>query len=291
MKHVFQYEGKKALIDGYGKKELIDPGVYTWFGAPADAMLPLYIRAVRADKWYYNACSIRKNSHEFSIEFPRTGTFSYTQNDKNYTLKPGGIFFVRKQVDNYIRCESNYAEKFAVLLSGILLDSILKTLRLDQTDAIPLLNPEPVLRSFETLFELSKNMEQENFRAANAECYKLLLELSAQTGILTQPPDLREALQYINQNLTRNLKLSELCHYTGYSSATLTRKFQRSFNKSPMEFYLEKKLEKAKDLLTQHTYSVKEVAALLNYSSPQYFSAQFAHYFGVPPSDVLKKKI
>ena len=70
MKHVFQYEGKKALIDGYGKKELIDPGVYTWFGAPADAMLPLYIRAVRADKWYYNACSIRKNSHEFSIEFP-----------------------------------------------------------------------------------------------------------------------------------------------------------------------------------------------------------------------------
>ena len=149
-------------------------------------------------------------------------------------------------MDNKLRCESNHAEKFAILLSGTLLDSMLKTLRLDQINVIPLLDPTPVQNIFETIFNLSQNKEQENFRAANAECYKLLMELSAQTGILTQPPDLREALQYINQNLTRNLKLTELCHHTGYSSATLTRKFQRSFNKSPIEFFLEQKLEKAR---------------------------------------------
>ena len=291
MKHVFVYEGKKALLEGYGKKEIIHPGVYPWFGAPADAMLPLYIRSVRADKWYFNATTIRKNSCEFSIELPLSGTYFFSQGDRTYKLSQWEIFLVRKHMDNQIRCESNSAEKFAVLLSGTILDSILKTLRLDETDVIPLLNPEPVLNIFETLFHLSQNTKPENFRTANAECYKLLMELSAQTGILTQPPDLREALQYINQNLTRNLKLQELCQHTGYSSATLTRKFQRSFNKSPMEFFLERKLEKAKELLTQHTYSVKEVAALLNYSSTQYFSSQFAHYFGVPPSDVLKKKV
>ena len=291
MKHVFLYEGKKAFIESYGKKEIIAPGIHVWFGAPPDAMLPLYIRSVRADKWYYNAETNRQNSHEFSIEFPRNGTYSFKQGDRSYTLNPGDIFLMRKQMDNQIRCESHSAEKFAVLLSGTLLDSILKALRLDETDVIPLLNPTPVLNIFETLFQLSQNKSPENYRAANAECYKLLMELSAQTGILTQPPDLRDALQYINQNLTRNLKLQELCQHTGYSSATLTRKFQRSFNKSPMEFFLERKLEKAKELLSQHTYSVKEVAALLNYSSTQYFSSQFAHYFGVPPSDVLKKKV
>lgn len=291
MRHMFQYEGKKAFIENYGKKEIIAPGVHIWFDAPLDAMLPLYIRSIRADKWYYNASTTRKNSYEFSIEFPRFGTYSFTQGDRSYTVNPGEILFVRKQMDNKLRCESNHAEKFAILLSGTLLDSMLKTLRLDQINVIPLLDPTPVQNIFETIFNLSQNKEQENFRAANAECYKLLMELSAQTGILTQPPDLREALQYINQNLTRNLKLTELCHHTGYSSATLTRKFQRSFNKSPIEFFLEQKLEKARDLLTQHMYSVKEVAALLNYSSTQYFSSQFTHYFGVPPSVFLRKKI
>ncbi len=291
MKYVFQYEGKKAFIESYGKKEIITPGVHAWFNAPLDAMLPLYIRSVRADKWYYNSLTKRENSNEFSIEFPRVGTYSFTQGDRSYTIKPGEILFIRKQMNNKLCCKSNFAEKFAVLLSGTLLDSILKTLRLDQIDVIPLLNPSSVLNIFETIFQLSQNKEQENFRAVNAECYKLLLELSAQTGILTQPPDLREALQYINQNLTCNLKLSELCHHTGYSSATLTRKFQRSFNKSPIEFFLERKLEKARDLLTQHMYSVKEVATLLNYSSTQYFSSQFARYFGMPPSDFLKKKV
>ena len=291
MKYVFQYEGKKAFIESYGKKEIITPGVHAWFNAPLDAMLPLYIRSVRADKWYYNALTKRENSNEFSIEFPRVGTYSYTQGDRSYTVKPGEILFIRKQMNNKLCCKSNFAEKFAVLLSGTLLDSILKTLRLDQVDVIPLQNPTSVLNIFETIFQLSQNKGQEDFRAANAECYKLLMELSAQTGILAQPPDLREALQYINQKLTCNLKLSELCHHTGYSSATLTRKFQRSFNKSPMEFFLERKLEKARDLLTQHMYSVKEVATLLNYSSTQYFSSQFSRYFGMPPSDFLKKKV
>ena len=131
MKYVFLYEGKKALIEGYGKKEIIAPGVHVWFNAPLDAMLPLYIRSVRADKWYYNALTKRENSNEFSIEFPRVGTYSYTQGDRSYTIKPGEILFIRKQMNNKLCCKSNFAEKFAVLLSGTLLDSILKTLRLD----------------------------------------------------------------------------------------------------------------------------------------------------------------
>ena len=197
---------------------------------------------------------------------------------------------VRKKADNQIRCKSNSAEKFAVLLSGTLLDSILKTLRLDQINVIPLSDPDAVRRSFDIFFELSRNKNPENFRAANAECYRLLMELASQTGISTQPPDLRNALRYINENISRNLTLAELCHATGYSSATLTRKFQHSFQKSPMEYFLDRKMEKARELLMHQIYSVKQVAALLNYSSLQYFSAQFSRRFGVAPSRIMRNK-
>jgi AraC-like DNA-binding protein len=290
MKHIFEYEGKKSIIESGGRKQEGSEGIHCWFGAPPEGMLPLYIRSARADKWYLNSYTKRINSSEFSIEFPQSGQFAFTQNGQTFPVGPGEVFLIRKQSDNQIRCKSSSAEKFAAVISGTLLDSILKTLRMDQVDIIPLSDPDAVRRSFEKFFELSRNMDPENFRAANAECYRLLMELSSQTGISTQPPDLRDALQYINQNLSRNLTLPELCHATGYSSATLTRKFQRSFQKSPMEYFLDRKLEKARELLIHRIYSVKQVAALLNYSSLQYFSSQFSHRFGVSPSKIMRNK-
>ena len=290
MKHIFEYEGKKAVIESNGRKQEGRQGIHLWFGAPPDGMLPLYIRSARADKWYLGAYTRRINSSEFSIEFPQRGEFVFTQDGQTFTVGPGEVFLIRKESDNQSRCKSSSAEKYAAVISGTLLDSILKTLRLDQVNIIPLSDPAAVRRSFEKFFELSRSMDPENYRDANAECYRLLMELSSQTGISTQPPDLRDALQYINRNLSRNLTLPELCHATGYSSATLTRKFQRSFRKSPMEYFLDRKMEKARDLLMHQTYSVKQVAALLNYSSLQYFSSQFSHRYGISPSRIMKNK-
>lgn len=289
MKHIFEYEGKRAVIEGGGRKQDGRQGIHIWFGAPPDGMLPLYIRSARADKWYFPSYTKRINSSEFSIEFPQSGEFAFTQDGQTSTVGPGEVFLIRKESDNQIRCKSGSAEKYAAVIGGTLLDSILKTLRLDQVNVIPLSDPATVRRSFEKFFELSRSMDPENYRDANAECYRLLMELSSQTGISTQPPDLRDALQYINRNLLRNLTLPELCHATGYSSATLTRKFQRSFQKSPMEYFLDRKMEKARELLSHQIYSVKQVAALLNYSSLQYFSSRFSRRFGVPPSRLMKK--
>lgn len=290
MKRIFEYEGEKAVIEGYGRKQEGQQGIHTWFNTQLDGMLPLYIRSVRADKWYHGAYTRRINSFEFSIEFPQRGQFTFTQNGQTYTVGPGEVFFIRKKADSLFRCISSSADKFAVLISGTLLDSILNTLRLDQIDVIPLCDPAAVQRIFDVFFELSREKVPENSRAVNAECYRLLMELSSQTGILTQPPDLRNALEYINQNLSRNLTLTELCRAAGYSSATLTRKFQRSFRKSPMEYFLDRKMEKARELLMNQIYSVKQVAALLNYSSLQYFSSQFSQRFGVSPSKIMRNK-
>ena len=291
MKHIFEYQGKKSVIESGGTKIDLQPGVHYWFGAPNEATLPLYVRSIRADKWECNAYIKRINSCEFSLEFPQTGLFSFIQKNHVYKVNPNEIIIMRKQHNNQLKCLSEKGEKWALLLGGTLLEAIVKNLRLDETDVIPLLNPEAVKIIFEKIFELSKNKTQENYLTINAECYKLLLELSNQTGALNQPLDIREALQYINQNLFSNITLADLCKHSGCSSATLSRKFNSYFKKSPIEYFLEKKLEKAKELLTQHVYSVKEVSSLLNYSSPQYFSSLFLKHFGESPSSVRKRKV
>ena len=67
MKNTFEYEGKKSVMEGGGRKQDGQQGIHIWFGAPPDDMFPLYIRSVRDDKWYFNSFTRRINSFEFSI--------------------------------------------------------------------------------------------------------------------------------------------------------------------------------------------------------------------------------
>lgn len=98
-----------------------------------------------------------------------------------------------------------------------------------------------------------------------------------------RPPELQRALEYIHENLSEHLTLEKLVHHTGISTATLHRQFQKYLQTSPIGYYLDQKMEKAAGLLRSHIYSVKEIAAEMKYSSPQYFATEFKKKYGITP--------
>ena len=139
---------------------------------------------------------------------------------------------------------------------------------------------------FDRIYELSRKETLANYRDACAECYGLLLELSAQSTAMHRPPELQRALEYIHENLSEHLTLEKLVQHTGISGATLHRQFRKHLQTSPISYYLDQKMEKAMNLLRHHIYSVKEIAAEMKYSSPQYFATEFKKKYGVPPRDL-----
>lgn len=70
-------------------------------------------------------------------------------------------------------------------------------------------------------------------------------------------------------------------------------KFKKLFRKitgmTPNNFHLTYKLEKAKELLENKTYSITEVSDQLQFSSYTYFIFKFRKYFGVSPNTFIKK--
>ena len=74
-------------------------------------------------------------------------------------------------------------------------------------------------------------------------------------------------------------------HHSGVSRATLHRQFRRYMKMSPINYFLDQKLERAKMLLENNLHSIKEVAEMLNYASPQYFASEFKKKFGLPPKN------
>ncbi len=91
-------------------------------------------------------------------------------------------------------------------------------------------------------------------------------------------------INYIDSNLTKLDKLSDMAKDLSYNYVYLSRVFKKQFGKSIYEYYCEKKLELAKQYVRGTNKSVTEIAELLNYSSIYVFSRLFKSKFGVSPT-------
>ena len=76
----------------------------------------------------------------------------------------------------------------------------------------------------------------------------------------------------------------------GISHTGLYRKFKGLFDETPMEFLQHYRLKKSIELLQSGNYYVNEVAYMVGFSDPKYFSIVFKKYYGKNASDFLKKQ-
>ncbi|MBK8284839.1 MAG: response regulator [Ahniella sp.] len=71
--------------------------------------------------------------------------------------------------------------------------------------------------------------------------------------------------------------------------STLFRKCQDTFSQSPADLLRQRRLERARELLTQQQGSVSEVAYAVGFDSLSHFSRSFKAAFGVPPSALARR--
>jgi AraC-like DNA-binding protein len=72
------------------------------------------------------------------------------------------------------------------------------------------------------------------------------------------------------------------------SRDTLIRKCKKEFGETPLNLIVMHRMQKAHDLLNQHTLSISEVAYACGFESLAYFSRSFKKHFGISPSQVNK---
>ena len=76
--------------------------------------------------------------------------------------------------------------------------------------------------------------------------------------------------------------LARLCNISESSFRTLFKKYAGS---TPSEYCLKQKMKRARKLLQSNLYTVTQVAQLLGYTDPGYFSKVFKNENGVSPKD------
>ena len=107
--------------------------------------------------------------------------------------------------------------------------------------------------------------------------------LSVPTRIGVRHPKLSQVIQIMETNVEEPISPSVLAKDVGMSTRQLERLFRRYLSRSPKRYYMELRLQKARNLLMQTDMSVINVALACGFASPSHFSKCYrAHYDTTP---------
>jgi len=115
--------------------------------------------------------------------------------------------------------------------------------------------------------------------------HEVLSQLEAQ-GVNAAVPDLAlQAVRYIEEHYSRPITLEELSDLLDCSSRMLLRKFKAEFETSPIDYLIQVRMEKAKQLLSVTHLTIREIAESTGYADHYYFSRLFKKHAGIPPAE------
>lgn len=137
-------------------------------------------------------------------------------------------------------------------------------------------NNELILEQLTIL--LDTYFEIQYFRYINAH----KLEFSKASTRLANADYILDAQFMLNNQLDQDLHLDTLASQIGVSKFHLIRLFKKSFGLTPHQYLIEKRLNRALELLPK--MPVNEVAAAIGFSDASSFGKAFKQKFGITPS-------
>lgn len=104
------------------------------------------------------------------------------------------------------------------------------------------------------------------------------------------PPVLSAAIAVMQSTFEEPLSLLAVAQQVGVGTRQLERLFGRHFGKTPQRYYLELRLEQAREMLIYSDRSIIDIAVSVGFSSTSHFAGWFRRIFGVLPSDMRQER-
>lgn len=113
--------------------------------------------------------------------------------------------------------------------------------------------------------------------------------LQARFGALQ--PKLSEAVTLMEANIEEPLSTDDIANLVGLSRRQLERLFKQYLGSLPSRYYLELRLQRARQLLLETNHSIVQVGLMCGFSSGSHFSTAFGTLFGNTPREERQRKL
>lgn len=123
---------------------------------------------------------------------------------------------------------------------------------------------------------------------------ELLIRIERQIGREHRPKDaylnaeMELAIQHFSDHYSDEINIEEYALSRGMSVSWFIRSFKQYAGTTPMQYLVERRMANAQALLETTSYNISEIAALVGYDNPLYFSRIFRKQKGMSPSEYRK---
>ena len=182
----------------------------------------------------------------------------------------------------------------------VLSDEVMREVSQETRNDIPLIQSHPLLRD-PVLFCLAQGLMHEgrnNFQngslfsdsiatALGQYLWRNYPSLPSRVRDVVggmAPAVLRRCIDYLHANLETDVRLDAIARTAGMSRSHLIRTFRRSTGKTPHQYLLEQRIERAQTHMRQGFLSLTEIALSTGFSNQHHLARVFRRVTGMTPS-------
>lgn len=253
---------------------------------------PLRVDFANDEHCFKNYYRRREASEVFSIELVLEGSMYFVQEGKKYHVTAGNVFLVHHDHNNeFTTGPEGHCHRLACVLSGHELNALLHTTKLIEHDVIKLGNRETIEGIMRDCCNELMEKASGFRRRLSILAYRLLLELEENLEQINTPDLLLRAVDLMEHHLSRHLTLKKLAEALNSAPTSLNRVFQEHFKTSPINYFINLRIEAAKSLLVNTNLQIQEIAQNTGYSDALYFSSEFKKRTGLSPRQFRKETV
>ena len=242
-----------------------------------------------------------KESHvldHYVLHYINDGKGTLKVSGREYRLSKGQGFLIAPNVS--VSYEADKSEPWSytyVAFAGHLVDKYMSRAKLSSQTPVYSYNEDEFIENrMAKLVEYSK-ASYNRYCKMMSELYAIVAKLidynraynDDMVGAQSADYYVRKAMGFIDMYYHQKITVETISRYLGISRKYLHQVFKSTINKSPKEYIVAYRMEKAGALIEAGAFSVAEISRSVGYPDMFHFSKMFKKEYGVSPSKYKKK--
>lgn len=240
-----------------------------------------------------------KGRRDFQLLYIASGKahFYFDKSDKDTVVTAGHMVLYRpKEPQRYVYYGEEQTEVYWVHFTGNNVTNILRHYRI--RNDMRILKTGTSLeysRIFRQMIQELQRCQTHYPELLTLLLLELLIQIERQIGREHRPKnaylntEMEMAMQFFNDHYSSEINIEEYAVSRGMSVSWFIRSFKQYAHTTPMQYLVERRMTNAQVLLETTNYNITEIAALVGYDNPLYFSRIFKKQKGMSPSKYRKE--
>ena len=207
----------------------------------------------------------------------------------------GDVVIVPANVNHWLKVETEVCEAICLTVEPQIISRIAReTIDLERVELLPTFaKSDPLIQHL--ALNIKANLDSQSYDRLYAESLfqtlsmhlfknysKREFELKEYSGGLP-PYKLKQAIEYINDNLDRPIKITDIAKLVDISSYYFCRLFNQSTGVSPYQYVIQQRVAKAKNLIENSKLPLADISYECGFSSQSQMTQHFRKIIGITP--------